>query len=70
MLEIGTKFNAEDKLWEGPEIKPFFNPKVSIGQVIIRMLAMHGPKIAQASNICMETVENISMAVNSRDSYI
>lgn len=50
MLEIGTRFNAEEKLWEGPDIKPFFNPKVSIGQVIIRMMSMHGPKIAQASN--------------------
>ena len=49
MLEIGTSFNAEEKLWEGPDIKPFFNPKVSIGQVLIRMLSMHGPKIAQAS---------------------
>lgn len=49
MLEVGTKYNAEQKLWEGPEIKSLFNPKVSIGQVIIRMLSMHGPKIAQAS---------------------
>ncbi|XP_055313634.1 probable 4-coumarate--CoA ligase 3 [Sitodiplosis mosellana] len=50
MLEIGTRFNAEEKLWEGPDIKPFFNPKVSIGQVIIRMMSMHGPKIAQVSD--------------------
>lgn len=47
MMEIGTKFDAENKIWAGPEIKPFFNPKVSLGQVIIRMLSMHGPKIAQ-----------------------
>lgn len=54
MLEVGTKFNAEEKLWEGPEIKSFFNPKISIGQVIIRMLSMHGTKIAQASNSVQE----------------
>lgn len=51
MLEIGTKFNATEKIWMGPEIKPLFNPKVSIGQVIIRMLSMHGPKIAQVNKI-------------------
>lgn len=49
MLEIDTKFNAEQKLWEGPQIKSLFNPKVSIGQVIVKMLFMHGTKIAQAS---------------------
>lgn len=50
MLEIDTKYNPVEKLWEGPLIKPLFNPKVPIGQVIINMLSMHGPKIAQVSS--------------------
>lgn len=51
MLEIDTKFNSDEKLWEGPKIKPLFNPKVSMGRVILSMLSMHGPKIAQVQFI-------------------
>lgn len=50
MLEIDTKYDAEAKLWEGPKIKQLYNPKLSIGQVILNMLTLHGPKIAQVSH--------------------
>lgn len=49
MLEIGTKYDPDAKLWEGPKIKQLYNPKLSIGQVILNMQTLHGPKIAQVS---------------------
>lgn len=49
MLEIDTTYDSKRKIWEGPNIKHLYNPKVSLGQVILNMLTMHGPKIAQVS---------------------
>lgn len=51
MLEVDTKYDPDLKLWEGPKIKHLYNPKVSIGQVILNMLSLHGPKIAEVSLI-------------------
>lgn len=74
MLEIDTKFDPVEKLWEGPRIKPLFNPKVAIGQVIINMLSMHGQKVAQVSyknsvnSVCWSFEE--SFFINSRSVMI
>lgn len=45
-----TKYDAENKLWKGNEVTPLYNPKVSIGEVILKALAVNGPKITQVSN--------------------
>lgn len=46
---FGTNFNKELKLWTGINIPPLYNPKVSIGFVILKSLNEHGAKIAQVS---------------------
>lgn len=42
-----TKFDREKQQWTGARLPPLFNPEISIGQVILRSLAMNGDKLAQ-----------------------
>lgn len=50
MLEVDTKYDSKLNLWDGPKIKHLYNPKISIGQVILNMLSLHGPKVAEVSH--------------------
>lgn len=42
-----TNFDEKTKLWTGADVPPLFNPNISIAQVLLRMLKIHGSKIAQ-----------------------
>lgn len=44
-----TTYNKEEKLWYGANIPPLYNPKVSIGQVLLNSMSMFGSKIAQVN---------------------
>lgn len=47
---LSTKFDATAKLWKGKNVTPFYNPKVSVGQVVLRALAVNGSKVSQVFN--------------------
>lgn len=44
---FGTTFDNEAKLWSGPDILPLYNPKISIGQVVLNAMATFGSRVAQ-----------------------
>lgn len=44
---LSTKFDSKNKLWKGNEITPIYNAKVSLGQVILKVLEVNGPKFSQ-----------------------
>lgn len=47
---LRTSYDANKKIWSGPAITPIYNPKTSIGPVVLQALANFGPKIAQISD--------------------
>lgn len=42
-----TSFNKERKEWSGPMAETVFNPKTSVGNVILNLLAVNDSRIAQ-----------------------
>lgn len=50
-MAAATKYNAEEKIWSGPEYT-FKNPTVSFGQSLLDKLELHGDKLMQVrSNV-------------------
>lgn len=41
------KFDKENKIWDGRDVPQVFNPNVSLGNILLKSLALHGSKIAQ-----------------------
>lgn len=48
-----TYFDEKTKLWTGADVPPLFNPNISIAQVLLRMLKIHGSKIAQVRHFIL-----------------
>lgn len=42
-----VKFDEENKIWDGCDVPPVFNPNVSLGHILLKSLALNGSKIAQ-----------------------
>lgn len=42
-----SKFDRGNKIWNGVKTPPLLNPKISLGQVLMRSLVHHGSKVAQ-----------------------
>lgn len=42
-----THYNKDLKLWSGNNVRPCYNPKISIGEVVLHSLVANGPRIAQ-----------------------
>lgn len=42
-----TYFDAQRKQWNGLKSRPLFNPQTTLGEVLLKSMQMHGPKIAQ-----------------------
>lgn len=45
-----TIFNAEEKLWSGVDLPSLYNPKISLGHVLLRAMKSNPHKIAQVRN--------------------
>ena len=44
---FSTQYDKDLKLWSGHDIPPFFNPKISLAQVLLDSMTKFGSKIAQ-----------------------
>lgn len=55
-----SSFNAETKIWSGRKVKPIFNPKASLGQIIHRTLQVNPNNIIQINH-----TENVSLTSNN-----
>lgn len=42
-----VKFDEKNQTWDGCDIPSVFNPNVSLGNILLKSLALHGSKIAQ-----------------------
>lgn len=45
-----TEFDEKTKLWKGLDLPPLYNPKASVGQILLNALSLNGSKIAQISD--------------------
>lgn len=55
-----TIYDKNKKLWKGTNTPAVYNPKVSLGQVILRVCKNFGPKIAQVTTkINFHTIRTI-----------
>lgn len=46
-----TIFNADDKLWSGVAQPSLYNPKISLGHVLLRAMKSNPTKIAQVRTL-------------------
>lgn len=46
-MEAKTYFDAEKNLWKGVATVPLYNPKASLGQVLLKAFTVFGSNIAQ-----------------------
>lgn len=44
-----TDFDENTKLWSSVDIPPIFNTNVSMGQILLELMRLHGSKVAQVS---------------------
>ena len=44
-----TYFDEKAKLWSGCNIPPLYNPKISIGQLVLKSMRSYSSKVAQVS---------------------
>lgn len=68
---FSTTYDKDNKVWSGKDIVPTYNPKISIAQVILSTLHMHGPGIAQVlKNIELQNQKIlIQVTFNSTQKY-
>lgn len=56
-----VKFDAETKVWTSCDSYsvPVYNPKISMSHIVLRSLALHGPKIAQVRKHRVKLLDRI-----------
>lgn len=42
-----THYDKELKVWSGETLKPLYNSKISLGEIVLRALITNGSRIAQ-----------------------
>lgn len=42
-----TTYDEKRKLWHGTAARSLYDPKIGLGEVLLKMMRVHGPKIAQ-----------------------
>lgn len=42
-----TFYDEKRKQWNGLKSRPLFNPQTTLGEILLKSMQMHGPKIAQ-----------------------
>lgn len=47
---LRTKYDEKIKEWNGCDLPPVYNPKISLAQILLDTLMTYGSKIAQVLN--------------------
>lgn len=42
-----TVYNAGETKWQGVKTRPLYNPEITLGEVLLKSMQVHGSKIAQ-----------------------
>lgn len=43
------KFDKKNQIWDGRDIPPVFNPHISLGNILLKSLALNRSRVAQVN---------------------